>query len=91
MASQLVLLFGVRVFDTDAPSDLSCTPQSILATAENDNKKKYVTVCEIKHVSFTPLCFCVDGLLGKEDKTFLKIMADRLAIMWNKSYSTVFH
>ena len=45
----------------------------------------------MKHASFTPLCFSVDGLLGEEAETFLKIMADRLATKWDKSYSTIFH
>ena len=63
-----------------------------MVTAENDKKNKYVTTCEMKHASFTPLCFSVDGLLGGEAETFLKNMANRLATIckWDNSYSMSF-
>ena len=63
-------LFDVRVLDTDAKSYLCHSPQSVLATAERE-KRKYSDACAAKHVSFTPLCFSVDGLMGVEAKTFM--------------------
>ena len=43
-------------------------------------KQEYSDACNIRHVSFTPLCFSVDRLVGKEAKVFLDLMADRLAV-----------
>ena len=65
-------------------------PQSVLATAEREKKRKYSDACAAKHVSFTPLCFLVDGLMGVEAKTFM----DRLAYFstkWERLYSIVIH
>ena len=89
--TQATALFDVRVIDTDAKSYVNCTPQSILEKAEKEKKSKYLSACEEKHVSFTPLCFSVDGLIGNEAKTFLKRLAERLSEKWHKPYSTIMY
>ena len=76
---QAMALFDVRVLDTDAKSYLCHSPQSVLATAEREKKRKYSDACAAKHVCFTPLCFSVDGLMGVEAKTFMDRLADFLA------------
>ena len=63
-------LFDVHVIDTHAKSYVGCTPQSVLEKTEKEMKSKYIYTCEEKHVSFTPLCLSVDGLIGNEAKTF---------------------
>ena len=88
---QAMALFDVRVLDTDAKSYLCHSPQSVLATAEREKKRKYSDACAAKHVSFTPLCFSVDGLMGVEAKTFMDRLADFLATKWERPYSIVVH
>ena len=66
-----MVLFDVRVIDTHAKSYVGCTPQSVLEKPlKKEKKPKYLNTCEEKHVSFTPLCLSVDGLIGNEAKTF---------------------
>ena len=86
---QATALFDVRVIDTDAKSYLHRPPQSIIVTAEREKKRKYSTACAAKHVSFTPLCFSVDGLMGAEAKSFLDRLGDFLATKWERLYSIV--
>ena len=81
----------MRVLDTDAKSYLCHSPQSVLATAEREKKRKYSDACAAKHVCFTPLCFSVDGLMGVEAKTFMDRLADFLATKWERPYSIVIH
>ena len=88
---QATALFDVRVIDTDARSYLHRPPQSIIATAEREKKRKYSMACAAKHVSFTPLCFSVDGLMGAEAKSFLDRLGDFLATKWERPYSIVIH
>ena len=88
---QAMALFDVRVLDTDAKSYLRHAPQSVLATAEREKKRKYSDACAAKHVSFTPLCFSVDGLMGTETKMFMDRLADFLATKWERLYSIVVH
>ena len=66
-------------------------PQLVLENAEKEKKIKYAGACEEKHVSFTPLCFSVDGLIGNEAKIFLKRLADQLANKWHKPYGTIMY
>ena len=45
--------------------------------------------CFERRASFTPPCCSVDGVMGKEAEHFMKIMADRLAVKWERRYSEV--
>ncbi len=69
---QAMASFDIRVIDTDAPSYMVSTPQSVIAKAEKEKKTKYSSACEAKHKSFTPLCISVDGVMGTEMKSFVK-------------------
>jgi len=86
---QAEALFDIRVTDTDAQSYQSRTPQLVLASAEEDKKRKYSDSCANRRASFTPLCFSVDGLLGGEAEVFLKRLANRLFDVWDRSFSDV--
>ena len=88
---QAEALFDIRVIDTDAQSYQSHSPQSVLAFAEAEKKRKYSTACSDRRASFTPLCFFVDGLLGCEADVFLKQLANRLFDTWDRSFSDVLH
>ena len=52
-------------------------------------RKRSLNACEEKHVSFTPLCLSVDGLIGNEAKTYLKRLAEHLSENWQEPYSTI--
>ena len=84
---QATALFDVRVIDSDAPSYLSKSPDAVLRTAEREKKSKYSLACERSDASFTPLCFTIDGLVAPEMSSFMKRLADRLAVKWDLSYS----
>ncbi len=89
--SQSMSLFDVRVLDSDAPSYLNKSPDSVLRTAEREKKLKYNDVCERRHATFTPLCTTIDGLIGPEMSLFLKRLADRLASKWDHPYNNTLH
>ena len=84
---QCTAMFDVRVVDSDSPSYSDKSPQSVLAIAEREKKRKYIAACESRHCSFTPLCLTIDGLAGIEMKTFLQRLADRLSTIWDLHYS----
>ena len=87
--SQAYVLFDVHVVDTDAPSYRSRSPQAVLCSAEAEKKRKYVEACLARHAGFTPLCFSIDGMLGKEADFFLRRLADLLSAKWERPYSMV--
>ena len=86
---QVDVLFDVRVTDVDAPSYCSRSPQAVLCSAEAEKKCKYMEACLARHASFTPLCFSIDGMFGIEADFFLRRLAERLSIKWERSYSEV--
>ena len=88
---QAEALFDLRVIDTDAQSYHSRSPQSVLASAEEDKKRKYSDACADRRASFTPLCLSVDGLLGGEAEVFLRQLANCLTESWDRSFSDVVH
>ena len=86
---QAEALFDVRVSDTDAQSYLSQSPSEVLLNAEKEKKVKYGQACEERRALFTPFCCSIDGMIGREGKTFLKQLGDSLALKWDSNYSTV--
>ena len=78
-------LFDIRVTDTEAKFYNNKTSEAVLQHCE-EKKKKYGQSCAGKHISFTPLVFSVDGLIGTECDVFLKRLADRLSSKWDKPY-----
>ena len=43
----------------------------------------------VRSASFTPLVVSVDGVLGREAECFIKLLAEKIAIKWKKSYPEV--
>ena len=86
---QMVALFDIRVVDTDTPSYSHRDVAAILSSAEEDNKRKYCDAAEVRRASFTPLVVSVDGVLGWEAECFIKLLAEKIAIKWKKSYPEV--
>ena len=87
---QAEALFDVRVTDTDAASYVNRSVSAVLATAEEEKKRKYLSASELRHASFTPFVVSVDGALGHEALMFLQHLADRLSSGWGKNYGHVF-
>lgn len=77
---QSMVLFDIRVLDSDAPSNHSKSPAQVLRDAEKE-KRKYGPICESRHSSFTPLCVTVDGLVGTEMYVFIS----RLSVVYQLS------
>ena len=85
----MVALFDIHVVDTDTPSYSHRDVAAITSSAEEDNKRKYCDAAEVRHASFTPLVVSVDGVLGWEAECFIKLLAEKIAIKWKKSYPEV--
>ena len=62
-------------------------PKSILKTAENDKKKKYLEACLEQRRHFTPFAVSCEGMFGREASFFMKRLAKKLADKWNRPYS----
>ena len=69
---QVEALFDIKAIDTDAPSHLHRTPESILDTGALEKKKLYKKAVEDRRGTFTPFVTYVDGLLHREAEHFLK-------------------
>ena len=65
------------------------TPFKVLESQEKEKKRKYLGPCLENRRHFTPFVLSVDGLLGREAKTFAKRLAVKLAGKWQKPYSQV--
>ena len=65
-------LFDIKVIDTDAPSHLHQTPESILDTGALEKKKLYKKAVEDRRGTFTPFVTSVDGLLHREGEHFFE-------------------
>ena len=61
----------MRVVDTDAASYVNRSVSTILASAEEEKKRKYLSAAELHHASFTPFVVSVDGALGHGALMFL--------------------
>ena len=86
---QAMVLFDIRVVDTDVKSYLSHSPVAVLASAEAEKKRKYSDACTERHATFTPLCFSVDGLVGDEVACFLKYLGRSLSLTWEHHYGEI--
>ena len=82
-------IIDVRVTDLDAPSYASRDPAKVLASHEQQKKKKYLEECLQQRRSFTPFVISADGLLGTEAKNVLKQLSRHLAEKWERPYSVV--
>ena len=75
--------------DADAPSYLSHSVGGVLAMAEEDKKRKYVSAVEARRGSFSPFVVTVAGAMGPEAVLFLRHLAEKLSAGWERSYGEV--
>jgi len=57
--------------------------------AAQRKKNKYRLACEDIRATITPLACTVDGCLHREFESFLKRLAQRLAVKWQRPFSYV--
>ena len=88
-AAQTEALFDIRVMDTDAQSCTSQNVDSVLLSAENEKKKKYLDAVESRHASFTTFATTIDGVLALEANSVMKLLATKIALKWEKPLSEV--
>ena len=62
---------------------------TVLASAEEEKKQKYLSAAELHHASFNPFVVSVEGALGHGTLMFLQHLADRRSSAWGKSYGHV--
>ena len=82
-------MLDVCVLDTDAPSYCHRPVNSVIKSAEEDKKHKYLEAVEGRRGCFSPFVLSVDGYIGNEARVVLKRIAEILSYKWNKSYSQV--
>jgi hypothetical protein len=82
-------ILDVRVTDTEAPNYQMKDPSKVLKAAECLKEKKYLQPCLNQRCHVTPFIVPVDGLIRKEAKTVLKVLAARTAAKAGKTYSSV--
>ena len=75
--------------DTDAPSYLTRSVGNVLAMAEEEKKRKYVSTVEARNGSFSPFVVTVDGAMGPEAVLFLHRLAEKLSAGRERSYGEV--
>ena len=60
-------LFGVGVTNTQSPSQIHLTTESVIKKYEQEKKRNYNRrIMNIENGTFTPLVFSVFGGMGKE-------------------------
>jgi hypothetical protein len=83
-------ILDVRVTDTDSKSCCKRTPfKQVLESQEKEKKRKHLGACLENCRYFTSFVLSVDGLLGREARTFAKRLAVKLAGKWQKPCSQV--
>jgi hypothetical protein len=70
-----ILYIGITY--TDAPAYQMKDPSKVLEAAEYLKQKINLQPCLNQHHYSTPFIMSVDGLIGKEAKTVLKVLAAR--------------
>ena len=82
--------FDVRVFDPFALRYKNQSLQKCNVSNKNGKKRKYnQRVLEIENGSFTPLVFTLTGGMGRECKTFISKLAEKIAAKRNLNTSLV--
>ena len=67
---------------------MSRSVKNVLTTAEEENKRKYVTAAEARYGSFLPFVVTVDGALGPEAVLFLRRLVE-FSIRWERGYGEI--
>ena len=63
-------VLDTRVTDTDARSYAQLSSAQVLKAAEKVKKDKYLAPCLARWRGFMPLAYSVDGMAGKEARSF---------------------
>jgi hypothetical protein len=74
---------------TDAPINQMTDPIKVLAAVQHLKKKKYLQPCLDQRHHLTPFTVSVDGLIGKEANTVLKVLAVRTTTKAGKMYANI--
>ena len=82
-------ILDICVVDTDANSHITRDPAKVLEGYEKLKIRKYAAACKAQRRTFTPFVVSVDGLLGRQAKTFLQRLSGLLAKKWERPYATV--
>ena len=73
--------------NTEARSYSDLSSAKVLKNAEKIKKDKYLAPCLARRRGFMPLVYSVDGIAGKEAKSFERRIASLLAVKWDCLYS----
>ena len=82
--------FDVRITVThlNAPSHRNKSAESVLKVNVDEKKRAYNSrILEVEHGTFTPLVFATNGIMSKECVRFHKILADKISVKSNHSYT----
>ena len=82
-------ILDVRITDTDSKSQQARDPKKVLASHEQQKKKKYLTACLDQRRHFSPFVVSVDGLFGKEAEKVLQRLAVKISERNGMPYSRV--
>ena len=82
-------IIDVRICDVNQPSYLTRKPVSIIKSPENSKKTQYLEPCLAQRRHFISCVVSCEGMLGKEDDVFLKILSKTLADKWHQTLSFV--
>ena len=74
----------VTITDARSYSDLSSA--KVLKNAEKRKKDKYLAPCLARQMGYMPLVYSVDGMAGKEAKSFERRITSLLAVKWDFPY-----
>uniref|UniRef100_A0A8D8S1H5 Uncharacterized protein n=1 Tax=Cacopsylla melanoneura TaxID=428564 RepID=A0A8D8S1H5_9HEMI len=66
------------------PHFVSRPVMSVLQSAEEEKKRKYLQACEERHATFTPLVTSVVDLFGLQMTCFVRTLVERLAERMSK-------
>ena len=75
------------VTDTDVRSYSDLSSSKVPKNTETMRKDKYLAPCLAMWKGFMPLVYSVDGMAGKEAKSFERRIASLLAVKWDRPYS----
>ena len=72
--------------NTEARSYSDLSSAKVLKNAEKIKKDKYLAPCLARRRGFIPLIYSIDGIAGKEAKSFERRTALLLAEKWDRPY-----
>ena len=80
-------IFDAMISDLEGRSHRQIEPEKVLAKMEKSKKAKHLAACLERRRTFTPICYTVDGMAGKETRAAEKQLARLLADKWSREYS----